>query len=340
MDDFNRIEDQLAERPHLFVLGAGATKATIPHGDRNGCKTPVMDGFLGTIGKSSILNGISLHTKSQNIEAIYSELYERPECINTVREIEHVISDYFRKLKLPDSPTLYDYLILSLRKKDCIASFNWDPLLVEAYNRVLEITDNLPELLFLHGNVAAGICYECKRYAPLQNTSCPSCGNKLKMTKLLYPVKQKDYSSDLFIRDQWNEFKKYLSCSTILTIWGYSAPTSDEDAKQTMFKAFSSTLRIFDQVEIIDIANENELYNKWHPFIQNAHDHVKFMKSLEESLVWEFPRRSTEGYAKRNFGCWWGTSSVKLKKCSNFEGLSLLLRPLIEEEQEGNATVL
>ncbi|MHA1748548.1 MAG: hypothetical protein ACTSXN_02865 [Promethearchaeota archaeon] len=33
---------------------------------------------------------------------------------------------------MTESPTIYDYLILSLRKKDVIATFNWDPLLVQA----------------------------------------------------------------------------------------------------------------------------------------------------------------------------------------------------------------
>jgi len=32
--------------PHVFILGAGASKAALPHGDRNGVECPVMDGFL------------------------------------------------------------------------------------------------------------------------------------------------------------------------------------------------------------------------------------------------------------------------------------------------------
>ena len=39
--------------------------------------------------------------------------------------------DYFAMLRLPDSPTLYDYLILSTM--DIIATFNWDPFLLQAY---------------------------------------------------------------------------------------------------------------------------------------------------------------------------------------------------------------
>lgn len=33
---------------------------------------------------------------------------------------------------MTESPTIYDYLLLSLRKKDVVATINWDPLLVQA----------------------------------------------------------------------------------------------------------------------------------------------------------------------------------------------------------------
>jgi hypothetical protein len=40
-------------------------------------------------------------------------------------------------LELPDHPTVYDHLLLSLRKKDAIFTFNWDPFLLM---RTLEIS--------------------------------------------------------------------------------------------------------------------------------------------------------------------------------------------------------
>lgn len=49
---------------------------------------------------------------------------------------------------LPESKlTIYDYLIVSLTNRDCIATFNWDPLLMQAYHRMSRITENLPEML-------------------------------------------------------------------------------------------------------------------------------------------------------------------------------------------------
>jgi hypothetical protein len=33
---------------------------------------------------------------------------------------------YFRILKLPETSTIYDFMLLTLRLKDLIATFNWD----------------------------------------------------------------------------------------------------------------------------------------------------------------------------------------------------------------------
>ena len=134
--------EHLKQRPHLVILGAGATIATIPAGDKYGRKSSVMDNFISEL----------------------QELYERNDCQNIRLALEERIFNHFDLLCLPDQPTIYDLLIISLRKKDAIATFNWDPLLLQAYNRVVKITDDLPELLFLHGCVHAGICRQDNRF--------------------------------------------------------------------------------------------------------------------------------------------------------------------------------
>ena len=48
------------------------------------------------------------------------------------------IHDYFHSLRIPPTPTLYDHLLLALRKKDVVATFNWDPLLLQAAKRCIE----------------------------------------------------------------------------------------------------------------------------------------------------------------------------------------------------------
>lgn len=169
------IISNIEQKSHLFILGAGATKACIPNGDKNNLPSPVMEGFLSTIGKEDILSGVYLKTNSANIECIYSELSENSKYTAKVKEIENIIIEHFSSMQIPDEPTLYDYLILSLRRKDCIATFNWDPLLAQAYLRVRKITDDLPHLVFLHGNVTIGLCKKCHTFSPLSFPYCPKC---------------------------------------------------------------------------------------------------------------------------------------------------------------------
>lgn len=45
-----------------------------------------------------------------------------------------------------------------------------------------------------------------------------------------------------------------------------------------------------------------------------SHGHLETHKSFFDSLLAEFPRRSVEGYYKRNIEGWWGDSLFVLKK--------------------------
>ena len=122
-------------RAHTVILGAGATMAAIPNGDKNGKKSSVMNGMISKLGLDDLLADVKLDTKSENIEDIYSELYMKPEYAEVVKELEKRLYEYFDSFEIPDTPTVYDFLILSLTEKDVIATFNWDPLLVQAYVR-------------------------------------------------------------------------------------------------------------------------------------------------------------------------------------------------------------
>ena len=327
---------RIEQKPHLFILGAGATKACIPNGDKNQRPSPVMEGFLLSIGKEDILNGVHLETKSKNIETIYSELYEKDQYISKVKEIENAIVEHFSDMKIPDNPTLYDYLVLSLRSKDCIATFNWDPLIVQAYERVRSITTDLPQLVFLHGNVSIGLCKKCKTYSPLKFCICPKCHSKLEPMPLLYPVKNKDYSRHWGIKGFWETLKPYLQDAAIVTIWGYSVPTSDEMAKNIMLEAFSSSFRKLDQIEVIDTADPNSIADKWKEFSRETNYHIQVVKSLSDTLLWDFPRRSIEGYAKRFIRGWWEKSKLSLQDNLSWDDLDDFVQPLLVQEDNNN----
>jgi hypothetical protein len=74
------IHDFITNRPHVFILGAGATIAAIPNGDKNGKKCSVMNNFLAKMGLTELLKDVELDTDSSNLEDIYSELDSRSEC--------------------------------------------------------------------------------------------------------------------------------------------------------------------------------------------------------------------------------------------------------------------
>ena len=142
-------------RPHVVILGAGASLAAFPNGDRNGRRLPVIKNFVEIVGLTALLADHGINPPYGDFEAIYSDIASNPAQVGLREEIELRVQDYFAALELPDTPTLYDHLILSLRPKDVIATFNWDPFLWHAAARNHHF-GKAPCLLFLHGNVAIG----------------------------------------------------------------------------------------------------------------------------------------------------------------------------------------
>lgn len=279
-------------RAHTVILGAGATMATIPNGDKNGKSSAVMNGMLQKLDLDDLLIDVKLETTSDNLEDIYSELYLKPEYRSIVVELEERLYSYFESLELPDEPTIYDYLVLSLTGKDVIATFNWDPLLLQAYVRCHEITNNLPHILCLHGNVEIGYCEQHREFGT-KDAICPVCRKKLPPIKLLYPVKNKDYKNDSYIKGCWDAVDFIIENSYMLTIFGYSAPSSDIEAVSLLKKAWGELeKRQLEEVSIIDIVDENDILDKWGDFIYTHH--YRYTNNFLESYLGMFPRRSCE----------------------------------------------
>lgn len=88
------------------------------------------------------------------------------------------------EFELPDEPTIYDFLVMSLTSKDLIATFNWDLFLVQALGRAQRYTKNIPQVAFLHGNVAVGYCSDDNIIGNVGNIC--RCGKELKPMKLLF----------------------------------------------------------------------------------------------------------------------------------------------------------
>ena len=82
--------------PHVVILGAGASAATCPNGDRKGEKLPVMKDFVSVVGLEDLLvkAGYGFTTES-NFEDIYDSLSRSSEHAWLLSELEQRVYDYF-----------------------------------------------------------------------------------------------------------------------------------------------------------------------------------------------------------------------------------------------------
>ncbi len=286
------IPDLRFKRPHVVILGAGASRAAATHSTADlKPRLPLMDDFVETLGLEGFLRSRGVPNPRRNIEDVFSELSCRPEQAGTLRELEHRIHDYFTALPTLSEPSLYDLLVLSLRDKDYIASFNWDPYLFRACSKASKYVP-VPKPLFLHGNVAVGYCVQ-DRYKGHVGAACPKCRKRFLPSQLLYPIARKDYSAHPSISAEWEAFSQALANAYCLTIFGYSAPTTDAEAMRLMKQAWGDVeQRDLEQTSIIDVKPEDELTETWTPFIHTHHYGV--CASFHESWIARHPRRTCE----------------------------------------------
>lgn len=281
---------------HAVILGAGASIAsTRRNPEKYGKKLPSMDNFIEVVGLTEIVKRLPKELQATNFETLYSRLYaDNPES-EQIKEIEWIVQEYFRHMKLPDEPTIYDYLVLSLRSKDLIATFNWDPFLFQAFSRNRHVGE-MPYLSFLHGNVAIGYSKEDKRCGPAGWYS-KATKNYFAPTKLLYPVTQKNYTDDEFISMEWDRLKWWLNHDKTVrvTIFGYGAPATDVEAVKLLNDSWGTgDERNMEQFEIIDIRPEDEVRNQWDNFIHSHH--YDYAQDFFNSAIALNPRRTGESY--------------------------------------------
>ena len=287
------IEDPSNRRPHIVLLGAGASRAAFPKGDAAGLPLPVMEDLVDIVGLQPILEQTGLEeARGKNFEFIYGQLTSEPTYAHKVKEIERRIDSYFAALSLPTNhATLYDRLLVSLRPKDAVFTFNWDPFLFDAYQRNRSAV-SLPEIFFLHGNVRIGACLEHDKFGARKDR-CPQCLQQFADVPLLYPIGQKDYSTNPYIQRNWHAAKILFRDAFTLTIFGYSAPASDKDAVELLRLAWTGRSdRKLEHIEIIDIADQSFLYDHWSPFTPTHH--YLFTGTFEQSRLARWPRRSCE----------------------------------------------
>jgi hypothetical protein len=280
------------KRPHVVVLGAGASRATCPQGDANGKVLPLMNDFAKVLTLEGLFRSWSIDP-NQNFESVFSDLFERRETIK-INQIQEAVEAYFGGLELSDKPTIYDHLVLSLRKHDLIATFNWDPLLIYAYRRSSQAGLGLPRLAFLHGNTKVGYCLKDRVTGFIANR-CSKCGNPLVRTPLLYPIRTKDYASNAFIANEWKLLKAGFEDAFMITIFGYNGPKTDAEAIGAMKKAWGPKgKRNLEQTAFITIQSDSEINENWKAFIHTHH--YELHSSFYDSWIANHPRRTGEAY--------------------------------------------
>lgn len=280
-----------APLPHVLILGAGASRAAFPHGDRYGKTLPLVDDLPAVIGKPWDDLVKRLDPPVKGFEAQFSWLRRQSGVYDALAEIERRIIEYFQSLELPDAPTIYDYLVLGLRPKDTIATFNWDPLLLAAHIRSRHVAD-LPPIRFLHGCVSYFTCGEHDVLGSMDE-ACPKCYRPLLPTGLFFPESEKDYAKDVAVHREWESVEERLRRAFHLTVFGYSGPAADYNARRLLLDAWTeSPLREVSHVEIIDVAGETTLRRRWRDFIPYHHDMVH--GEFWDSTIAKFPRRTAE----------------------------------------------
>ena len=293
-----QIEDVSASRPHVVILGAGASLAACGDGDRNGYRLPLMDDLIDVLDLRRLLEAESVESGDDNFEKLYSRLHSDPSKRGFCAHLEKILRDYFSALRLPDEPTIYDHLVLSLREKDAIATFNWDPFLWQAAERNSNVSPG-PEIFFLHGCAILGYCPDDRTQGALDSL-CGKCGRRRRRVPLLYPVEQKDYTKDMYISVQWRALDRLLDSAFIVTIFGYGAPDTDVEAMKLMTKAWGSPdVREMEEIEIIDRpgCDEDEMAARWQGFIHTHHYQVH--GDFFDSMLACNPRRSVETQTQR-----------------------------------------
>lgn len=334
-----KYELYMKQRPHVVILGAGASCAAIPNGDKYGKKISAMSGFIEKLGLSDIISRVPLNTQSDNLEDIYMELDERSKsednCKEVKEELEQIIWEYMSNYQLPDNPTIYDFLVMSLTSKDLIATFNWDPLLVQAIGRALRYTNNIPQVAFLHGNVAVGFCKEDNVIGNVGQLC--KCGKPLGAMKLLFPIKNKNYSSDIAINKSWKTLNNALEVAYMVTIFGYSAPKSDIEAINMLKKAWGSIDdRNLEEIELIDIRDEEDVIASWDKFIHTHH--YSYHTDFFDSTLARCPRRTCEATFDRLMNCIFLDDNKGFKANMSFSDIDKYTYKLINEENKAKQT--
>ena len=325
------LDKNVNHAPHTVILGAGASIAAYVDWGKKGNALPSMQDLIDVLSLRNDISSAGYKTENLNFEAFYDDLATADKNDELKSLVESRVYSYFASLSLPETPTIYDYLVLGLREKDIIASFNWDPFLLQAYMRNEVVTKTRrPRIAFLHGNVMIGRC-DNDRVSGINGRRCSRCDKALQPSSLLYPVKHKDYTTDKFIKGEWDALREHLNRTYYLTVYGYSAPVTDVEARKLMLEVWKDNKSLeLAEVDIVDVKSHDELERNWEEFFVSHH--YMITDDIFRSYLFTHPRRSCDAFASATLMCdpWHDNPFPKFKA---LEELQEWVKPLIDEEE-------
>ena len=109
------VEEEIANpfhgKLHVLLLGAGASKAALPNGDKQGRPVPLLRDLAEELNLIELFPESLKELAIQDFEAAYSKLYELGSS-DKLNQIDVLVREYFTQLELPDEPNLYDVINL------------------------------------------------------------------------------------------------------------------------------------------------------------------------------------------------------------------------------------
>ena len=324
------IKNKRLTDPHVVIVGAGASIAACKY-DKNGVEVPVLKNIHKVLGLETAIKDYGFSVSDiEDFEMFYSSIAMQPKYKDLAAYLENAVRDYFKKLELPDEPTYYDYLILSLTEKDAIISFNWDPFLAQAYRRNLKV-GNLPMMIFPHGNVGMGICEDCHTIG-YADTLCSECYNEFGDMPLLFPVGEKDYGKHSIIKFQWKQAQEYLSHAAGVTVFGYSAPVTDREAFDLMKNAYQeSGMKEIALFEIINLESvREEQVTRWEELFNKKM--MIYTDTLKNTQLWKFPRVSLEALFDAILQCHPREENKSFQSFNSLDDLQAFVKTIDEYE--------
>lgn len=127
--------------------------------------------------------------------------------------------------------------------------------------------------------------------------------------------------------------RDYLKRAYFITIYGYSAPVTDVEAKKLMLDEWKAnpTLELA-EVEIVDIRPREELEETWKDFLFSHH--YTIWDDVFSTCLLRHPRRSCDAFAMATLQCqpW---EENPFPKTSQLDQLQEWIAPLLREEEAG-----